>query len=81
MEDEKNKVEETKSVIEDIEEPLKWKPLPWNKNDIYIPTEYEIIDYQRSWKKCYCGRQTWMSDNYCPGCGQKLGMPNTYDND
>ena len=45
----------------------------------YIPTEYQVIDYRRSWKKCHCGRQTWMNDNYCPACGQKLGMPNIYD--
>ena len=42
----------------------------------YIPTEYQIIDYQRSWKKCHCGRQTWFNDNWCPACGQKLGFPN-----
>ena len=41
----------------------------------YIPTEYQIIDYQRSWKKCHCGRQTWFNDNWCPACGQKLGCP------
>ena len=41
----------------------------------YIPTEYQIIDYQRSWKKCHCGRQTWFNDNWCPACGQKLGRP------
>lgn len=45
----------------------------------YIPTEFQIIDYQRSWKKCHCGRKTWMNDNWCPACGQKLGMPNIYD--
>ena len=75
MADEENKVEEIKSVIEDIEEPLKWEPIPWNKNDIYIPTGYEIIDYQRSWKQCCCGRKTHFNDNYCPSCGQKLGVP------
>ena len=42
----------------------------------YIPTEYKIIDYQKSWKKCHCGRQTWFNDNWCPACGQKLGFPN-----
>ena len=42
----------------------------------YIPTEYQIIDYQKSWKKCHCGRQTWFNDNWCPACGQKLGFPN-----
>ena len=48
----------------------------YNKNVKYIPTEYQIIDYQRSWKKCHCGRQTWFNDNWCPACGQKLGFPN-----
>ena len=47
----------------------------YNRNDNYIPTEYEIIDYQKSWKKCHCGRQTWFNDNWCPACGQKLGRP------
>lgn len=42
----------------------------------YIPTEYKIIDYTQSWKKCHCGRQTWFNDNWCPACGQKLGFPN-----
>ena len=42
----------------------------------YIPTEYQIIDYQRSWKKCHCGRQTLFNDNWCPACGQRLGFPN-----
>ena len=41
----------------------------------YIPTEYQIIDYQRSWKKCHCGRQTRFNDNFCPSCGQRLGRP------
>ena len=50
-----------------------------NRDLAYIPTEFQIIDYQRSWKKCHCGRQTRMNDNYCPSCGQKLGMPNIYD--
>lgn len=45
----------------------------------YIPTEYQIIDYQRSWKKCHCGRQTWMNDNWCPACGQRLGRPSADD--
>ena len=67
--------EQTPKQAEDTQ----WEQLPWNNHDRYIPTEYQIIDYQRSWKKCHCGRQTWMNDNYCPGCGQKLGMPNIYD--
>ena len=46
-----------------------------NRNLTYIPTEYQIIDYRQSWKKCHCGRQTWMNDNWCPACGQKLGRP------
>lgn len=50
-----------------------------NRLSRYIPTEFQIIDYQKSWKKCHCGRQTWLNDNWCPGCGQRLGMPNIYD--
>ena len=51
----------------------------YNRTLTYIPTEYQIIDYQKSWKKCHCGRQTWLNDNWCPACGQKLGMPNICD--
>lgn len=47
----------------------------------YIPTEYQIIDYKSSWKKCHCGRQTWFNDNYCPACGQRLGKPENYGED
>ena len=68
-------IEQISKQIEDTQ----CEQLPWNKYDRYIPTEYQIIDYRKSWKKCHCGRQTWMNDNYCPGCGQKLGMPNIYD--
>lgn len=46
-----------------------------DRNIRYIPTEYQIIDYQKSWKKCHCGKQTWFNDNWCPSCGQKLGCP------
>ena len=73
---EENKVEETVPVMEEeVEEAPKWEILPWNKNDSYIPTEYQLIDYQNSWKQCYCGRKTRFNDNYCPSCGQKLGVP------
>ena len=47
----------------------------YNKFDPYIPTEFAYIDYERSWKKCRCGRATNMRDNWCPSCGQKLGKP------
>lgn len=46
-----------------------------NRDIRYIPTEYQIIDYRQSWKKCHCGRQTWFNDNFCPACGQRLGRP------
>ena len=72
---EENKVEETVPIVKEAEEAPTWEILPWNKNDSYIPTEYEIIDYQRSWKQCYCGRKTRFNDNWCPSCGQKLGRP------
>ena len=45
----------------------------------YIPTEYQLAGYQHSWKKCHCGRQTRLNDLWCPSCGQKLGMPDIYD--
>ena len=50
-----------------------------NRYDPYIPVEYAWIDYERSWKKCLCGRVTLMRDNWCPACGKKLGMPNFDD--
>ena len=76
MEEEiKQQVVVEEAVEEVIEETPKFEQLPYNKHDRYIPTEFQIIDYKRSWKKCYCGRQTWMNDNYCPSCGQSLGRP------
>ena len=71
--------ENTEQISKQAEEETQWEQLPWNKHDINIPTEFQVIDYQRSWKKCHCGRQTWINDNYCPSCGQRLGMPNIYD--
>lgn len=49
-----------------------------DRNVKYIPTEFQIINYKQSWKKCHCGRQTWFNDNYCPACGQRLGKPENY---
>ena len=72
-------MEENTEQISKQAEDVQWEQLQWNKHDRYIPTEFQLIDYRRSWKKCHCGRQTWMNDNYCPGCGQKLGMPNIQD--
>ena len=57
----------------------KLEPLPYNREERYIPTEFQLIDYANSWKKCHCGRQTWINDNYCPRCGQRLGRPNMDD--
>lgn len=50
-----------------------------NKWEAFIPVEFAIIDYQRSWKKCRCGRITNLRDNWCPSCGQKLGFPEIND--
>jgi hypothetical protein len=74
MEDEKFEIV-TLQVNEETGEP---EITMYNRNLTYIPTEYQIIDYQRSWKKCHCGRQTWFNDNYCPACGQRLGKPENY---
>jgi hypothetical protein len=52
-----------------------------DRNVKYIPTEFQIINYKQSWKKCHCGRQTWFNDNFCPGCGQRLGKPENYGED
>lgn len=46
-----------------------------NKHEPYIPTEWKLIDWHQSWKKCRCGRVTGIRDNWCPSCGQKLGRP------
>lgn len=46
-----------------------------NKHEPYIPTEWQLIDWHQSWKKCRCGRVTGIRDNWCPSCGQKLGRP------
>ena len=61
---------------EEIVEEEKIEPIiSYNRLERYIPTEYQIIDYQNSWKKCHCGRATRFNDNLCPACGQKLGRP------
>lgn len=49
--------------------------LVYNLNEPYIPVEFAYIDYERSWKKCRCGRVVLMRDRFCPSCGQKLGQP------
>ena len=51
----------------------------FNKLDPYTPVEYAFIDWERSWKKCRCGRITKMNDNWCPSCGQKLTLPDFDD--
>ena len=61
-------------IIEDIVSE-KLEPLPYNREERYIPTEFQLIDYQNSWKKCHCGKQMWFNDNYCPRCGQRMGRP------
>ena len=40
--------EETVEVVE--EEKSQWEEIPWNRNERYIPTVYQIIDYRQSWK-------------------------------
>jgi len=72
-------MEENTEQISKQAEDIQCEQLQWNQHDRYIPTEFKLIDYRTSWKKCHCGRQTWINDNYCPGCGQRLGMPNIYD--
>lgn len=71
MEDEKFEI----VILQANEETGEPEITMYNRNLTYVPTEYQIIDYQRSWKKCHCGRQTWLNDNWCPACGQKLGIP------
>lgn len=78
---EENQTIETTETVEEVKEETvvteesQWEELPWNRNERYIPTVYQIIDYRQSWKQCHCGRKTWINDNFCPGCGQRLGQP------
>lgn len=70
------KVEQEVSVVE--EEPtievLQFDG-SYDRNELYIPTEYQMVDYQNSWKKCHCGRVAHFNDRFCPSCGQHLGRP------
>jgi hypothetical protein len=75
--------QEQEEVVEEVEvevvkEEIIIEMLPYNKCENFIPTEFEVRGFRDSWKACWCGRRTWMNDNYCPGCGQKLGMPEAY---
>jgi hypothetical protein len=74
MEDEKFEI----IILQTNEETGKPEIMMHDRNLAYIPTEFQVIDYQNSWKKCHCGRQTQFNDNWCPACGQKLGMPKSY---
>lgn len=47
----------------------------FNRSHVYIPKEYQRIDWQRSWKKCRCGKTCNLNANWCPSCGQHLGRP------
>lgn len=83
--DEEVKTETTEEVVETIEsevvkekEEIIIEQLPYNRNDRYTPTVFEVKGFRDSWKECWCGRRTWMNDNFCPGCGQALGMPEAY---
>ena len=60
-----------------VEEPV-WEESTINQFDRYTPTIYQIIGYKQSWKQCHCGRKTLLEDNWCPSCGQRLGMPENY---
>ena len=73
MEEEKVESE----VLPEQEEAI-WEESPYNQFDRYHPTVYEIIGYKKSWKQCHCGRRTLLKDNWCPSCGQRLGMPENY---
>ena len=87
--EEEIKQETTEEVKEEVVEPVVEEKeeekiviemLPYNRHEDFTPTEFEVKGFRDSWKACWCGRRTWMNDNYCPGCGQKLGMPEAYYN-
>ena len=71
------KVEQEVSVVVEEESTIEVLQFDssYDRNELYIPTEYQIIDYQNSWKKCHCGRVTRFNDRFCPSCGQHLGRP------
>ena len=46
-----------------------------NKHEKYMPVEFAYINYKNNWKKCACGKIVPFLDNWCGGCGQKLGIP------
>lgn len=71
--------ENIEQIVEEKVEEKAEEILPYDRNETYVPTEYQIIDYQNSWKKCHCGRATRFNDNWCPSCGQKLGRPSMDD--
>ena len=73
--------ENIEQIVEEVVEEKVEEILPYDRNETYVPTEYQIIDYQNSWKKCHCGRATRFNDNWCPSCGQKLGKPENYGED
>lgn len=75
--------QEQEEVVEEVEaevvkEEIIIEMLLYNKCENFIPTEFEVRGFRDSWKACWCGRRTWMNDNFCPGCGQALGMPEAY---
>ena len=41
-------MEENTEQIQKQTEETQWEQLPWNKQDIYIPTEFQVIDYLRN---------------------------------
>lgn len=51
----------------------------YNRLEPYIPIEFNIVDFERSWKKCKCGRIVLFRDNWCPACGQRIGFPQLDD--
>jgi hypothetical protein len=66
---------EENQTNEPIEEKTDWEQLPWNKHDRYIPTVFNLQEMKKS---CHCGRVTMMKDNYCPACGQSIGIPEEF---
>jgi hypothetical protein len=69
-------MEETLQQQEEVKEETKEEVIEsHNIHELYIPTEWKLIDWNQSWKKCRCGRLTGIRDNWCPSCGQKLGRP------
>lgn len=67
--------ENKEQIVENVEETIEILVPSYNIHDKYIPTTFSIEDMK---KYCHCGRSVFMLDNYCPTCGQRIGIPEQF---